>query len=259
MKEIKIIITDWDGYPLQRKKNVGGDIVDCGIENSIKNMSEMKCDRVLKVHLVINSSANKWKYKLFPSKRGELTSKEQYYLLKEKYPIIEKISFRNNVGMDIGAYDLGLKELMKSNYHGDVVFMNSSVAGPSKNHWLTTFQTIFNSRDCTGLVGVSLNSHNTNLKPPEFKPHVQSFFLYSNTEVLYRVFSDGLPGAKVNDDKKRLIAEGEIGISTAILEAGYSISSSIFPTFNYKAGEDWTAPTGDIRFSKEYGHLANKI
>ena len=78
-------------------------------------------------------------------------------------------------------------------------------------------------------------------------------------KIFQDLFPQGLSGANIQDDKIQLILEGEIEISTRILNSGYSICCSSFPNFLYRNGDKWTIPEGDFRCMKEYSHLANCI
>lgn len=53
-------------------------------------------------------------------------------------------------------------------------------------------------------------------------------------DILQRVFPANLPDYYIKNDRISLVIDGEIGISTAILEAGYSITSISFPDCFYK-------------------------
>jgi len=186
--------------------------------------------------------------------------KARYKKLKQKYPVISMLIFReSNLEKDIGAYDFGLKKFKKQGYGSDVVMMNTNVRGPSEDGWLMKYHALFRKHPDTGICGISLNSQNTTQTPPVFDPHVQSFFLYSTMEVLKEVFPNGLPGADFNMEKDQLIQTGEIGISRTILDQGYGLVAAMFPDFQYKKGQEWTLPAGDLRQLKQYDKRANKL
>ena len=77
--------------------------------------------------------------------------------------------------------------------------------------------------------------------------------------VLQRVFPSNLSGYNIKNDRLALILNGEIGISKAILDAGYSITSISFPDYFYKKGENWSLPYEEIRYKKEFKQFANRI
>ena len=225
----------------------------CGLGRVLHNLHKYDAGLEFEIVLVINKQNRKrfW----FKRQNNEST----YLCLKNIYPSLKEVYFRNNDGFDIGAYAFGLKKLQLTGYEGDVVLMNSSVSGPSQSGWLLKYHSLFHSAPDIGLCGCSLNSRNTNITPAPFMPHVQSFFLYSKMKIFQDLFPQGLSGANIQDDKIQLILEGEIEISTRILNSGYSICCSSFPNFLYRNGDKWTIPEGDFRCMKEYSHLANCI
>jgi hypothetical protein len=161
--------------------------------------------------------------------------------------------------MDIGAYDCGYRYLKRRGFDGDVIFMNSSVSGPDRDGWLSDYSSLFHSHPALGVVGISMNSHDTNRGSPEFDPHVQSFFLYSSMDRLKEVFPRHLPETRRGYQKLDLIAKGEIGISREMLRAGYGIACRAFGDDVYFSGDLWKWERGDPSHSKELRGEANKI
>lgn len=228
-------------------------------------MSEHKTELPFQCLLVINDNDASPSPSLFPNflKKQIKNNENTYRELAEVYPFVTDVIFRSNNGMDIGAYDTGLQYLKEQNYDGDVILMNSSVSPPKQQYWLEKYNRLFHETPNTGACGITLNSHNTCLKPPLFMPHIQSFFIYSTMKVISHVFPKGIYTEKdetlLSEGKDNLVAKYEIGISQAMLEAGYGIRSSAFPDFLYFKGEQWSIPEGDIRFKKEYRALVNQM
>lgn len=260
-EKVNIILVDWNGYPLRRKKKLSENVLQCGLRRLLDRLNKTEAGIDFGVILVINCNDVEEKTNIFSSwlRRFTKTSNETYLSLQKNYSFIQEIHFRNNIGMDLGAYNYGLKILQNKKYEGDVIFMNSSVIGPKRDNWLIDYKNLFNNTPNTGLCGITLNSHNTTTSPRVFMPHVQSFFIYSNTRVFSKVFDGKVPGFNISSDKNKLINEGEIKISQRVLEAGYSIRCSAFPEFNYIRGNNWTIPEGDLRFMKKYYRMANRI
>ncbi len=258
MRKVSIILVDWDGYRLHRKKKLGQNVINCGLVPLLDTLNSVEAGVDFGLHLIINQRKQKWFHMPFWPVRYAKPSRKSYESLLETYPFINDVHFRNNTGFDIGAYNFGFQLLQSQGYEGDVLFMNSSVIGPSRDNWLRDYQCLFYNNTNTGLCGITLNSHNTCMSPPVFAPHVQSFFIYTNTSVLSDAFGTELPGSYISE-KIQLIREGEIGISRKVLEAGYSIRCSTFPNFVYRNGGDWTIPEGDIRFRSEYRTYANQV
>ena len=95
------------------------------------------------VILIINCSDEKWFHKYQPFKKYRKTAQSVYKKLLTLYPYISDVLFRDNKGMDIGAYNLGLSLLTEANYSDDLIFMNTSVLGPAKDNWLIYIQSLF--------------------------------------------------------------------------------------------------------------------
>jgi hypothetical protein len=262
--KVHIVLVDWNGYKLRRTKYLGENTIKCGLGPLLKRIDKYESGVDFEISLIINFTERfsfKNKLRNFLSEKSALP-KSKYQSLKGKYPFIKNIYFRDeNVGMDLGAYNFGLEKIIKENFEGDVIFMNSSVIGPQKNNWLREYKKLFHEFPNIGLCGITANSHATvtNETKSQFMPHVQSFFLYTKTELLKKVFSNKLPGSDLADDKIKLIMEGEIGISQNFLLAGYAIRTSAFPDFVYKVGDDWVIPEGELRFNKKYRKIANRM
>lgn len=187
-----------------------------------------------------------------------------YARLPRKYAFIDAVRFRSNQGQDFGAYDLGYQLLQRQGYDGEVLFMNSSVAGPHRHGWLLEYRRQFRRHPQVGLCGIGLNSHDTSREPSPFAPHVQSYFLYTSMRVLRdavgeRLFDRHERLDPEQQDKLEIIQHGEIGVSARVLDAGYSITSPRFPEFAYRRGNAWSIPRGDLRYSSRYPLPANTI
>jgi hypothetical protein len=181
-----------------------------------------------------------------------------YAGLSQRYAFIESVHFRNNGGQDFGAYDFGYRLLLSQGYDGDVLFMNSSVAGPHEPNWLLKYRDQFYRHENVGLCGISLNSHNTAREPELFAPHVQSYFLFTNMRVLKHALGPRLFQVSPTE-KLEVIEQGEIGISARVLDAGYGITAATFPDFIYRHGGNWSIPYGDPRYAERSAAPANTI
>lgn len=245
--EVKIILVDWVGYSIRRKKRLGNYSFLCGLEQNLKGMRQYYAGCVFRVILVINDAVS-YEYR------------EKNAPLFESLHFLEKVIYRaSNQGRDFGAYDAGYQYLKKTGYQGDVVFMNSSARGPRYPYWLVRYQKLFYAQEKIGVCGVSINSHGTHIASRPFDPHVQSFFLYTNMSILRTVFPDELPAATEDADYCNIISKGEIEFSRRLLAQGYGISSKMFDGFIYRIGKSQTWYDGDTRFSGRYKYLANLI
>lgn len=279
MNKISIILIDWIGYPLYRQKKLGvlsENTISCGLGAILENMVKYSAGIDYEVTVIITGKKNPLyeycvkhyrfiRHYLMPKKYSNervnfyKEKKIQYETLVKKYPFVKQLIYKNNTGRDIGAYNYGYQLLKKNQYQGDVVFMNSSLEGPNEDNWLIKYTHQFLKNDNIGLCGITINPSTSILENNYFAPHVQSFFLYTNMNILQRVFPINLPGYDVKNDHISLVMNGEIGISTAILDAGYSITSISFPDCVHKKGDPWNLPYEQIRFKKEFREFANRI
>ena len=100
--------------------------INCGLLPFLDRISQYISGRKFKVTLIISYSGYV-KYSFFLKK---FTLKSEYYFCKKKFPFIENVIFKDNLGMDFGSYNCGLRELEENEYVGEVILMNSSVRGP---------------------------------------------------------------------------------------------------------------------------------
>lgn len=277
MPKTNIILVDWSEYPLYRQKKLNDVItVSCGLGAVLDNMAKYSAGADYEVTVIITGIQSPLyeycvkqyraiRHYLLPNKYSNERvnwyeeKKALYEALVKKYPFVARVIFKDNTGQDIGAYNRGYQLLKKANFHGDVVFMNSALEGPNEDNWLLKYKQQFLKRNDTGLCGITINPKTKNLVENDFSPHVQSFFLYTNMGVLQQVFPANLSGYNVKNDRLSLILQGEIGISKAVLEAGYSITSLSFPDHFYKKGDAWNLPYEEIRYNPEFRQFANRI
>jgi hypothetical protein len=238
---MKVVLVEWAGYPLKRDKVIGTRIVKCGLGRILTAIKRYDAGLPIQILIVINC--------LQPSDDCIDTDMRLYHQLTKRYPFVESLYFRNNKGLDIGAYDFAYNILLRDGYEGEILFMNSSVSGPIKNNWLLKYIHQFQTHDGLGLCGITLNSHNTSRSPSCFAPHVQSFFILSRMGILKHALGSTLMPNQNTMDKREVIEHGEIAISTSVLNSGYAINALMFPNFAYRRGDLWQLPLGDIRSS----------
>lgn len=269
---MKIVLVEWAAYPLARNKIVGKQRVRCGLGRTLHNMARWDAGLPFEVLLIINRAEPEARpagwlsgararlehaLKLDEARKVEGRMK-LYASLPQRYPFVKGLHFRDNHGQDFGAYDHGYRLLQQEGYAGDVLFMNSSVAGPHGPMWLAKYREQFRRHHNVGLCGISLNSHDTTREDGPFAPHVQSYFLYTNMQILKCAVGVRLFEVDAKD-KLAVIEHGEIGISARVLDAGYGITSSSFPEFAYRKGERWAIPFGDLRYESSHALPANRI
>jgi len=266
MDHVRIILVDWMGYPVKRRRRMGRRKFPCGLDRVLQNFDRHSAGVKFDVYLIINGVKEyvptlRDLIRVFPPMGKDQWSKtktEGYKGYPSKYPFLRKVLFRSNEGRDIGGYNYGYSLLKEEGYNSDVIFMNSNVRGPFDSGWLLKYYNLFRKWSDTGACGISLNSHFRTKKVYDFQPHIQSFFIYTSMRVLRIVFPGDLPGASVLG-KEELIRNGEVGISQEIIKAGYGICASTFENFQYKKDKDWKIPTGDIRQHPEFSETANLL
>lgn len=268
---MKVVIAEWAAYSPWRSKLLGGTRIECGLGRLLERMREFPSGVELEARLIVNldvpetpegplSAVKAWLERRAGRDADALLNRrlQWYSSLPERYSFVESVQLRSNSSMDLGAYDHGYRQLRREGYEGDVLFVNSSVTGPREANWLLKHLEQYRRHPEVGLCGISLNSHDTSQAATPFAPHVQSFFLLTQMEVLEAALGSTLLPAPLTN-KMDVIRLGEIGISRRILDAGYAITCSMFPSFHYRSGRRWTIPEGDLRYQPEYSSCANAI
>jgi len=266
---IQVLLVEWMGYPLFRRKTIGKNTIDCGLAPLLRAMNrfepgiDFECTIIVNEHQnksphPIVSKINKYSFlKPFLINNISTNCEEKYNRLSSKYNFVKRILYRSNLNQDIGAYDCFYENLRNHKYQGQVLFLNSSVRGPKQDGWLIKYKKLFDLEPDTGLCGISLICDRKLLIP-----HIQSFCLYTSMDILEKVFPTGfLPDEYRNQQlsKDDLVMKGEVEISSRVLQSGYGLRCTTFPDFYYKDDDrQWTIPYGDIRFQEEYCHLANQ-
>lgn len=252
---LRIIMADWAGYPLVRSKRIGdGEPFQCGILPLLDAFSAFDAGVPIKVTLVVSSE--EW------SDAG----RERYQALSAQFDHLNEVIFRDNSGYDLGSYDVGLKLLRRQGHDGRVIFVNSSSRPPDRENWALDYDHLMT--DCygtrVGLCGIAMTTYRPRFIPRKLaqlwpkRPHVQSYFLYTDMEVLSRTMPDGIPG-RTETDKRRLIYHGETAISAAVLRSGFAITSRIDPTI-FRVGQSWNGKLAPgFRKSLLYRDQINKI
>jgi len=248
------------GYPPVRRKLLprSSGVVDCGFLPLLQSFQKLQPGIEFELTFVVNKMS-KPIGQVDEASGDRLWSEDEYRGLEERFSFVKEVVFRPNQAGDIGGYDFGYRLLRGRGFSGDVLFVNSSVAGPRDHGWLRKYYDLFRLRADTGLCGTTVN-----MIPQHGYAtlhHVQSWFLYSNMHVLGKVFGERL----LNDpdmlkSKQDIILHGEIAISQTILKAGYSICCSAFPELSYRLGERWEYPFRlGWRTDAKLIHLANVI
>lgn len=154
---------------------------------------------------------------------------------------VVKILFRDNVGMDFGAYSDAMVFMRGQKRHGYkyFIFINSSLRGPFMPKWtppsfhFTDTLTDFMRRDRRVKLA---SSYVTCLHAPEPKvgPIAESLFFAVDRQTLHILEEDGIFGVRSN--KSDVIMQGEYALLEAVLKRGYRYENLVG---RYKIGLDW--------------------
>lgn len=155
----------------------------------------------------------------------------QIKTLFAQHPSIElqDIFFKSNSGRDFSSYAAMLRKVQQTAHADDYIFFtNRSARGPFLPNWLKQFVDQHAKFPQVGLCGstINLSGHiRRNGSTPQ--PHVQSYNLLAHFKHL-QGFIDAFP-AEHENDRTRIIDEGEIGLSTAMLNAGLGLTCMEWP------------------------------
>lgn len=172
-----------------------------------------------------------------------------------------------NGNLDYGGYRLALNFIDLTRYDA-VFFLNSTLRGPFIPSWFGgSWTDIFLSqlKDPFALVGITQNfltpdSQAFSLAQEAFGyteslHHVQSFGFVISAKVLEQVMQTGFFGIETHMSKTRVIVEFELGLSVAVRNLGYGITSIVNPTLHsddISPYENAFAKSGDTFYDKAY-------
>jgi len=131
---------------------------------------------------------------------------------------------RDNLGYDFNAWYEGLQAFDGGKEFTHFIFMNDTVMGPfGDRHWIKTFTDLLS--DEVKLAGISINCHVDLYAKHHGRasvPHVQSMFLCLDRAGLELIFPRIINSEILG--KEETVIKKELGLSLAILNAGYNIS-----------------------------------
>ncbi|MEC8677599.1 MAG: rhamnan synthesis F family protein [Candidatus Margulisiibacteriota bacterium] len=230
--KIPIILAEWSGFNLKAERCFSFSWLynKKGIFCLLENLEQFSSNQI-EVILIINNGMP-----------------VEYDYLKTNFSIVKQIIYRNsNLGLDFGAYAEGYKYLISTGYLGDFILMNSSCIGPGSSDWLNKYKAKFLEPNM-GLVGATYCGYSLKELKQPFKPHVQSYFLYTSTSILTHVFPAGLNSLNATN-KDEVIIQGEIWFSTQVLNMGYKLGA-IIDDFTYGKNDNWLMPS--VKYDQKY-------
>lgn len=230
---VYVCVHEWGGYPIIRNKTLkDGKTFTCGLKAQLMRYEKERKSRLVDLTVTMSDS-NK--------------CKDLDYIKKHSDNFIEV----SNVGMDFSGY-ASFHKRIRGNLNSYVILSNSSV-DISQDIFLDGYIKYMEDNPDVGILGISYSTkmYQTLIRR-NFMPHIQSFFLFTTIDVLNEIVENNqghFPGENVSN-KRLLIREGEIGLSTLALNLGYNLAV-VFPTtgkpFKFVNQLQWDKPLGDIR------------
>lgn len=128
--------------------------------------------------------------------------------------IVDNIIQRENIGYDFFSYKAGIEEAMKGCFD-ELVIVNDSVYGPLKC-LEELFQTMSGTADFWGITKSDL-----------IETHLQSYFIcFSKKVFMSGAFQSFWRDIKVQAEKLDIVRHHEVGLSTTLIEEGFSFSAA---------------------------------
>ena len=140
---------------------------------------------------------------------------------------------------DIGTVGWLLKNKVNIKHYSYFIWMNSSTRGPflpsyllGKMHWTTALLSKLTEK--VKLVGSTISCGGSHGSPPA--PHIQSYLVATDSIGLQVLLGKGTV-FRCYESMADVVIQSEIGMSTAILQAGYGIDSLML---RYQGVVDWS-------------------
>jgi lipopolysaccharide biosynthesis protein len=127
---------------------------------------------------------------------------------------------RKNYGFDFAAWQAVLGKLHPTKF---VLFTNSSIVGPLSDLEQMLHRVVAVDADVVGAVWSN-----------ELSPHFQSWFFLVNKKVFYsQPFQHFFTKDFCSMDKKTLVIEGEVDLTSVLISAGFKVSTLWRPTIDH--------------------------
>jgi hypothetical protein len=160
------------------------------------------------------------------------------------YPDYVDVFYRNNKGMDFGAWSEYLLKDSKYKKYDNFIFVNSSVIGPflkDKVKWTDIF--LNGLRNNIKLFGSTINC----IENPN-SCHVQSYIFSMDLKTLKYLISCDIFCLNYENDKLKVVNNKEIRMSRLILDKGWNIGCLLKHyknvDFTFKNKKPFNFPTG---------------
>lgn len=249
-QKIYVNIHEWGGYNEKRSKKVSSiKSFDCGLFYQIQRFQTEKANLPIQLYLTMS----------------DINKKNDFDSFKENVNVFFEV---NNRGMDFSGYS-SFFERIENKENSYVVLTNTSVNAVQEN-FLSGHIRYMEDNPEVGMLGVSYctNIIQTFAKN-NFTPHLQSFYLLTTIDVLKEVVirNGSFPGKNINH-KLLLIRQGEIKLSSIVLELGYRLAVVLENGEVYQFAKNtkydnaynaWKLTFGDVRLINKTPNRINPI
>lgn len=248
--KIYVNIHEWGGYALERKKKVSNiPEFRCGLKYQLERFNREKENLLLNINVTISEI-------------------EKYGDINYVKNLADNIDSVPNEGMDFSGYAF-FYDKMKDQKNAYIIFTNSSVNALQEN-FLKGHIEYMEEHPEVGMLGVSYCSKVIQtFARNNFTPHLQSFYLLTTIDVLKEIvtLNGGFPGKGI-DHKLLLIREGEINLSSLVLDLKYNLALALEDGAVYKFTKNdfldnsynaWKLHFGDVRTISKSPNRINPI
>jgi len=244
--KVSVCIHEWGGYNAVRQKKLSvAEEFTCGLKFQLERFNNYSGDRQVDTCVTLSEA---WR------------NKEAFVELN----VLEV----GNAGMDFSGY-AAFFETIKGKPNHYVILTNTSV-NQMQTEFLDSYIDYMEANDTVGILGISYATKMyQSIIRNNFMPHAQSFFLLTTHAVLKEIVSSNgsFPGKGITD-KRLLIRNAEIKLSSIVLKLGYEIALVLEngTVFKYDSGflSDngrcrWNIPMGDNRAHVRNPNAINAI
>lgn len=237
--KVLVCIHEWGGYKARRIKTLKNGLqFECGLEYQLQRYRDYFNEGKIELTITLSDAL-----------------KKQYDFTDENWFSWVSVS---NLGFDFSGY-ASFYNLIKNRSNSYVILSNSSV-NFAQTDFLQGYIDYMTNNEDVGILGISYctKCYQSFIRN-NFRPHLQSFFLFTTIEVLKEIvtYNNGrFPGDGINY-KYSLIRYGEIKLSEIAFKLGYSLAVVLEDgkpfKFSLRDFEIWkNLPKGDMRlFIKE--------
>lgn len=148
---------------------------------------------------------------------------------------LRTILFKDNTGRDFSSAKVCLEAIGTEATDEDIIMIrNRSAYGPFQPNWYKQYRDLFELNPSVELVGNTINFNGLPEDTYEIPPtHVQTYVYMAKWATLKHLLPF-FPGS-AEDDRKAIIAKGELGLSQHYLDMGGSLACLLWPDKSFSA------------------------